>query len=97
MGRLSQTKQYPSSVPTPERVLIIRRHHPLEGQELDVVRGGRSELVVQHPDSLTMRIPRAWTDADGATAPPKVKPDTQLTVDVLRELMHLARVLGDRV
>ena len=44
-----------------------------------------------------MRIPRAWTDADGATARPKAEPDTQLTVNALRELMHLVDVLGDRL
>ena len=75
---------------------MTRRHHPLEGRELDVVRGGESQLVVQHPDTLTMRIPRAWTDTDGAISPPKAEPDTQLTVHALRELMHLADVLQDR-
>ena len=43
-----------------------------------------------------MRIPRAWTDADGPT-PPRNAEDTQLTVDALRELMHLVDVLEDRV
>ena len=97
MGRGLPTEHYPSSTRTPQRVLVTRRHHPLEGRELDVVRGGRSQLVVRHPDSLTMRIPRGWTDADGTTAPPKTEPDTQLTLDALRELMHLVGLLGDRL
>lgn len=74
-----------------------RRHHPLEGQSLEVVRGGKSELVVRHPDSMTMRIPRAWTDADGPPPPREKAAETQLTVDALRELMHLVDVLGDRL
>jgi hypothetical protein len=77
-------------------VRIIRRHHPLEGIELDVVRGGRSELLVRHPDSLTMRIPRAWTNADAASPAPRAETDIQLTVEALRELIHLVDVLGDR-
>jgi len=75
-------------------VQITRRHHPLEGFELDVVRGGESHLVVRHPDSLTLRIPRAWTDADGESLAPGTAPDTQLTVDALGELVDALR---DRV
>jgi hypothetical protein len=78
-------------------VRIIRRHHPLEGIELDVVRGGSTELLVRHPDSLTMRIPRAWTDADAASPPPRAGPDTQLTIEALRDLIDLVDVLRDRV
>jgi len=69
----------------------------LEGIELDVIRGGKSELLVRHPDSLAMRIPRTWTDADPALSAPKEEPDTQLTVEALRKLIHLVDVLGDRV
>ena len=96
MDGRSQTEQYPLSAPAPDRVLVTRRHHPLEGQELDVVRGGRSELTVRNPDSATMRIPRAWTDADGVMPPTKEEPSTQLTIDALRALMRLVDALGDR-
>ena len=41
-----------------------------------------------------MRIPREWTDADGAITP--VLADTQLTVVALRDLLHLVEVLGRR-
>ncbi len=76
---------------------ITRRHHPLEGFELDVVRGGESHLVVRHPDSLALRIPRAWTDADGESLAPGTAPDTQLTVEALRDLVDLVDALRDRV
>jgi hypothetical protein len=64
---------------------------------LEVVRDGKSQLVVRHPDSVTMRIPRAWTDADGIPPPPRSGPDTQLTLGSLRDLLRLVDALGDRV
>ncbi len=76
---------------------VVRRHHPLDGRQLEVVSGGKTMLVVRHPDTLTMRILRAWTDADGVTCPPKSEPDTQLTVDALRDLTRLVDALCGRV
>jgi hypothetical protein len=64
---------------------------------LEVLRGGKSELVVQHPDSLALRIPRAWTDADGAPPAPLPETDTQLTVEAVRNLIHLVGLLAARV
>jgi hypothetical protein len=63
---------------------------------LEVLRGGKSELVVQHPDSLALRIPRAWTDADGAPPTHGTGTDTQLTVEAVRDLIHLANLLAAR-
>ena len=99
LGRSSQTEQYPciSRPSVGGAICITRRHHPLEGQVLEVVRCGKSELVVRHPDSLTMWIPRAWTDADGVAPPPRIAPDTQLTLASLRDLMRLVDAVGDRV
>jgi hypothetical protein len=57
---------YVQQLPTPARVKITRRHHPLEGQTLEVLRGGQIHIVVRPPDGTPMRVPRAWTDADGA-------------------------------
>jgi hypothetical protein len=69
----------------------------LEGKEFEVLRWGKAQLVVRHPDSVTMRLPRAWTDAGGATLPPKFEPDTQLTLASLRDLVRLVDALKDRV
>jgi hypothetical protein len=44
-----------------------------------------------------MRIPRAWTDADGIPPPPRLGPDTQLTLGSLRDLVRLVAAIGDRV
>jgi len=44
-----------------------------------------------------MRIPRAWTDADGAPAgPPPVTPSAALTADAIRDLVELIDALRGR-
>ena len=52
---------------TPARVTLTRRHHPLEGREFEVLRGGDKDLVIRGQDGLPMKVPRAWTSADGAS------------------------------
>lgn len=48
---------------------------------------GRTQVVVRLGDGTTMRLPRAWTDADG----PAVTADERVfTVEALRAL--LARI-----
>ena len=94
-GRSSQTTQDPSTSPSRLRVRVIKRHHPLEGQELELVRNGKSQLVVRNPDGMTMRIPRTWTDVDGADGA-LILSETQLTIITLRSLLHLTQLLGGR-
>jgi hypothetical protein len=77
-------------------VRVIRRHHPLRGRELEVLSASKRMILVRHPDSLTMRIPRDWTDADGVPLETPNIQDTRLTVVSLRELIHLVDVLGGR-
>jgi hypothetical protein len=48
-------------------VRVTRRHHPLEGRLVEVVTGGPTQIVVRLEDGTVMRLPRAWTDADGAS------------------------------
>lgn len=98
-GRSSQTEHHPCILPPAAgwKIRVIRRHHPLAGAVLEVVRSTKNHLVVRHPDSVTMLLPRAWTDAGGATLPPKSEPDTQLTVASLRDLVRLVDALRDRV
>ena len=47
---------------------MTRRHHPLEGQTFEVLKVGKKDLLVQLRDGSTIKLPRSWTDADGATA-----------------------------
>lgn len=49
---------------------------------------GRTQIVVRVDDGSVMRLPRAWTDADGTT--PMLKGERVFTVEALRAL--LARV-----
>jgi hypothetical protein len=78
------------------RVTITRRHHPLAGKDLEVLCGGNSYLVVRLADKSSMRLPRAWTDADGPLAEHGHMPATRLTVTSLRELMILVTALKER-
>jgi hypothetical protein len=48
----------------PERVKITRPHHPLLEQEFEVLKADTHRVVVRHYDGGTMKIPRAWTNAD---------------------------------
>ncbi len=86
MGRLSQTQYILRR--TPERVRITRHAHPLRGRELDVLMDGAQCLVVRLDNGTSMRIPRAWTDADGVAAEPQDL--TVFTTESLRRVLDLA-------
>ena len=77
--------------PTPKRVTLTRRHHPLRGQEMEVVLGGPRIIVVRLRDGTSMRVPRAWTDADGAQVE---GPENIFTVESLHELAALLDALA---
>jgi len=51
------------------RVTVTRRHHPLQGQTLDLVKRGRTQIVVRLDDGTSMRLPRAWSSLDGDPSP----------------------------
>jgi hypothetical protein len=72
---------------------VTRRHHPLVGQVLEVVRGGRTQIVLRLSDDTTMRLPRSWTDIDGVAV---FAAETIYTVDSLRELLELVEALRRR-
>ena len=93
MGAQSQTEYVTKS--TPQRVTITRRHHPSEGGSFEVVFGGRSTLVLRLADGSRMRIPRAWTDADGGCLGVKA-PEHVFTADALRALGKLVASLAQR-
>jgi hypothetical protein len=75
-------------------VTITRRHHPLLGHRLEVASGGASAIVVRVADGSTMRIPRAWTDADGDL--PIELTDTVFSIDALRDLLRLIDAIRAR-
>jgi hypothetical protein len=49
------------------------------------VLNGPTQLVVRLGDGTTLRVPRAWTDADGPM--PEPARESVFTVEALRELL----------
>ena len=94
MGTLSQTKyilQY-----SPAHVKVTRRHHPLYNQELEVLNADKVTLTVRLADGSAMKIPRAWTDADGPACIQEPSFSSVFTLEALRELMNLVCILRSR-
>ena len=80
---------------TAEHVTVIRRHHPLERQSLEVLKGGK-HLIVRLRDGSTMRLLRSWSDADGPDVSQPSQPSTVFTIDSLRGLIGLLEALRRR-
>jgi hypothetical protein len=77
---------------------VLRRHHPLYGREFEVLRGDKAILTIRLPDGSTMKIPRAWTDADGVTEAVRSSASIEsiFTVEAVRQLIDLAAALRNR-
>ncbi len=91
-GRLSQTKYYLSDFPS--KITVIRRHHPLEGQALELLSVGKASVVVRLGDGSSLKLPRGWTDADGGSCT-ALTGHSQLCLEGLRELLHLVKALRE--
>jgi hypothetical protein len=76
-------------------VTVTRRHHPFEGKTFAVVMGGPKMFVIRLDDKSSMRIPRTWTDADGARAGMDA-PAHVFTTDAMRELGLLVASMARR-
>jgi hypothetical protein len=64
------------------------------GEQLEVLVEGRGDhLSVRLPNGSTTRIPRAWTDADGATECREPESMTVFTAEALRELIEIVDAL----
>jgi hypothetical protein len=94
-GRSSHNRYYHCTTATPSRVKITRRHHPLQGRIFDVLHTGQRQLVVRALGGLAMRLPRAWTDADGPPAETS-EPDAVFSVDAIRALLEIVEALHRR-
>ena len=75
---------------------MTRRHHPLHGQELEVLTHRKRHIVVRSPDGLSMKLPRSWTDVDGTDCSEDSSGDAIFTVESLRELGVLLEALAQR-
>jgi hypothetical protein len=60
---------------------------------MEVVLGGPRIIVVRLRDGTSMRVPRAWTDADGRSAE---GPESIFTVEALHELAMLLDAFARR-
>jgi len=68
-------------------VRITRHAHPLHGREFDVLKDGNGCIVIQLEDGTSMRIPRAWTDADGSVD--HTRELTVFTMESLEQVVSL--------
>ena len=93
-GRVSQTKYFLSNVPA--KITVIRRHHPLQGRELEVLSAGKADLVVRLADGSSMKLPRRWTDADGMRQGEALGGDSKFCLAGLRALLRLVEALQRR-
>ena len=57
---------------------------------------GKTLLVVRLPDGSAMRMPRAWTDADGGAVSEELSVACVYTPESLRELIGLMDALQAR-
>ena len=94
VGKLSRTKHILQN--SPLYVKVARRHHPLYDQELEVLNSNKQTLVLRLADGSAMKMPRAWTNADGAAPAPELSLSSVFTVEALRELLALVGTLRDR-
>ncbi len=94
-GTSSHNRYYHCVTPTPSQVTITRRHHPLQGLALEVLHTGPRELVVRAPDGFSMRLPRAWMDADGSSSGTSER-DAVFSVDAIRALLEIVEALPRR-
>ena len=95
MGTSSHNRYYHCVTPTPSEVTIIRPHHPLRGQRFEVLHTGTRQLVVRALDGVAMRLPREWTDADGAPAA-EVGTGAVFSVQAIRALLETVEALRRR-
>ena len=87
-GKWSQTKHHFQD--SEKRVaVIIRRHHPLQGQKFEVLMEGKNYLAIRLRDGSSMRIPRDWTDVDGKAIEREPAFSATLTSEAIRELIDL--------
>lgn len=94
LGRLSQTKYILHNIES--KIRVIRRHHPLVGQDLGVLSVSKTVVVVRLPNGSSLKVPRQWTDADGAPVCQELQGESKLCIQGLGELLRLLEALRKR-
>jgi hypothetical protein len=77
-------------------VTITRPHHPLHGQEFEVLRGGNERITIRLADGTSMLAPRRWTDADGVMPSEGRRRGGFFTIHSLRRLVVLVEAFLGR-
>ena len=84
----------------PSKVIILRDHHPLRGQPLELFswshRKGSLYLTLVLPDGSRSLIPAAWTDLDTnnlQTPPSDDRQSKSVTIGSLFHLLHARNVV----
>jgi hypothetical protein len=93
-GRSFHTKYYLENLP--ERVEVTRRHHPLFGRELEVIRANKVMLTIRLHDGSTMKVLRAWTNAGRATRVVEPPRCSVLSNEGVRGLIDLVSAMRRR-
>ncbi|MBN1460951.1 MAG: hypothetical protein JXA57_15575 [Armatimonadetes bacterium] len=91
---LSQTKYILKNSAT--HVRVIRPHHPLLGQEFEILKNGKTYVEVLLADGSGSKIPRHWTDIDGPDACRVLNGKAIFTTQSLRELKELLEAFRKR-
>src|SRR5437773_2176422 len=94
VGRSSHTKYDLQNLP--ERVEVTRRHHPLFGRELEVIRANKVMLTIRLHDGSTMKVLRAWTNAGRATRVVEPPRCSVLSNEGVRGLIDLVSAMRRR-
>ena len=81
---------------TPTHVTVIRRHHPLKGKKLEVLKAGKKTIDLRPLNGSPLKMPREWTDADGIPPHQELADETVFTVESLRELLELINAFLSR-
>lgn len=76
------------------RARVTRRHHPLVGQEFEVIHASAPNVVLGLPDGSRLRVPRAWTDVGGGGDP--TGDEAVVTADGLRHLLQRVAAIRSR-
>jgi hypothetical protein len=84
----------------PSKVTILRDHHPLQGQVLEVFswthRHGALHLTLVLPDGSRSLIPAAWTDLNSSnlpTLPAENTSHSSTAVGTVSHLLHTRKVV----
>jgi hypothetical protein len=93
-GKLSRTKYILQN--SSPYVKVTRRHHPLYNQELEVLNADKQTLVLRLADGSPMKMPRAWTNADGGARVEEPSISLVFTIEALRELIALVGAFQNR-